>query len=71
MGVSEQVLQFYKRSEAEAMVESNGGKLLSGVSANLNFLVAGDEAGSKLDKAKKIGTVKILTEEEFVSLISR
>lgn len=60
-----------KRSEAEAMVESNGGKLLSGVSANLNFLVAGDEAGSKLDKAKKIGTVKILTEEEFLSLISR
>lgn len=60
-----------KRSEAEGMVEANGGKLLSGVSANLNFLVAGDEAGSKLDKAKKIGTVKILTEEEFLSLISR
>jgi DNA ligase (NAD+) len=59
-----------KRSEAEAMVESHGGKLLSGVSANLNFLVAGNDAGSKLDKAKKIGTVKIISEEDFISLIS-
>jgi DNA ligase (NAD+) len=59
-----------KRSEAEAMVEANGGKLLSGVSANLNFLVAGEDAGSKLDKAKKIGSIKIMSEEEFLSLIT-
>jgi DNA ligase (NAD+) len=58
-----------KRSEAEAMVEANGGTLLSGVSKNLNYLVAGEEAGSKLDKAKKLGTVKIISEEEFLSLI--
>ncbi len=58
-----------KRSEAEGMVEANGGKLLSGVSANLNYLVSGDDAGSKLDKAKKIGTVKIISESEFLSLI--
>lgn len=58
-----------KRSDAEAMVEANGGKLMSGVSAKLNFLVAGEEAGSKLDKAKKTGTVRIITEEEFLSLI--
>lgn len=58
-----------KRSDAEAMVETNGGKLLSSVSANLNYLVAGDEAGSKLEKAKKITSIKIITEAEFLSLI--
>jgi DNA ligase (NAD+) len=58
-----------KRSDAEAMVETNGGKLLSSVSANLNYLVAGEEAGSKLEKAKKITSIKIITEAEFLSLI--
>jgi len=58
-----------KRSDAEAMVESNGGKLLSSVSANLTYLVAGEEAGSKLEKAKKITSIKIITEAEFLSLI--
>ncbi|WP_205512983.1 NAD-dependent DNA ligase LigA [Longitalea arenae] len=58
-----------KRSDAEAMVEANGGKLLSSVSANLNYLVAGEEAGSKLEKAKKITSIKIITEAEFLSLI--
>jgi DNA ligase (NAD+) len=43
---------------------------LSGVSKNLNYLIAGEDAGSKLDKAKKIATIKILTEEEFLSLIT-
>ncbi len=58
-----------KRQEAEAMVEARGGKLLSGVSSKLDYLVAGEAAGSKLDKAKKLGTVNILSEEEFLSLI--
>ena len=58
-----------KRSEAEALVESNGGKILGSVSANLNYLVAGEEAGSKLEKAKKITSIKIITEAEFLSLI--
>jgi DNA ligase (NAD+) len=58
-----------KRSDAEAMVESNGGKLLSSVSANLTYLVAGEDAGSKLEKAKKITSIKIITEAEFLSLI--
>jgi DNA ligase, NAD-dependent len=60
-----------KRSEAETMVEANGGKLLSSVSANLNYLVAGDDAGSKLEKAKKITSVKIISEAEFLSLIQK
>jgi DNA ligase (NAD+) len=59
-----------KRSDAEAMVEANGGKLLSGVSTKLNYLVAGEDAGSKLEKAKKINTVRIISEAEFLQMIS-
>ncbi|MBK7097855.1 MAG: NAD-dependent DNA ligase LigA [Sphingobacteriales bacterium] len=59
-----------KRSDAEAMAEARGGKILSGVSAKLNYLVVGEEAGSKLEKAKKLGTVKIISEEEFLKLIN-
>lgn len=60
-----------KRSEAEAMVEENGGQILSGVSAKLNYLVVGEDAGSKLDKAKKLNTVKIISEEEFLKMIGK
>ncbi|MEO9022295.1 MAG: NAD-dependent DNA ligase LigA [Ginsengibacter sp.] len=58
-----------KRSAAEKMAEDNGGKLLSSVSANLNYLVAGESAGSKLDKAMKIKSVKIINEEDFFNMI--
>lgn len=58
-----------KRSDAEAMAEEKGGTILSGVSSKLNYLVVGEDAGSKLEKAKKLGTVTILTEEEFISLV--
>lgn len=57
-----------KRSEAEAMVEANGGKILSGVSSKLNFLVVGEDAGSKLEKAKKIPTIRVISEAEFLEL---
>ena len=60
-----------KRSEAEAMVEEQGGQIVSGVSAKLNYLVVGEDAGSKLDKAKKMNTVKIISEEEFLKMINR
>ena len=60
-----------KRSEAEALAEENGGQILSGVSAKLNYLVVGEDAGSKLEKAKKINTVKIISEEEFLQLIGK
>ena len=59
-----------KRSEAEAMVEARGGSILSGVSSKLNYLVVGADAGSKLEKAKKLGSVSILTEAEFLELAS-
>ncbi len=59
-----------KRSDAEAAVESNGGKLLSGVSSKLNYLIVGEDAGSKLEKAKKIPSIQILTEDEFIKRLN-
>ncbi|MEN9498146.1 MAG: hypothetical protein RL750_1045 [Bacteroidota bacterium] len=60
-----------KRSAAETMAEEKGGQILSGVSAKLNYLVVGDDAGSKLEKAKKINTITILNEAEFLELIGQ
>ena len=58
-----------KRAEAEAMVEARGGHILSGVSSKLNYLVVGEDAGSKLEKAKKIASIKIISEADFVELV--
>lgn len=58
-----------KRSEAEDQVEKKGGKILSGVSSKLNYLIVGDDAGSKLEKAKKIPAIKILSEDDFLNMI--
>jgi DNA ligase (NAD+) len=60
-----------KRSEAEAMAESQGGQVLGGVSAKLNYLVVGEDAGSKLEKAKKLHTVRIITEEDFLKMVGK
>ena len=58
-----------KRSDAEAMVEARGGHIVSGVSSKLNYLVVGEDAGSKLEKAKKIASIKIITEADFIDLV--
>jgi DNA ligase (NAD+) len=58
-----------KRSDAEKLAEDNGGKLLSSVSSNLTYLVAGEAAGSKLEKAKKIKSIKIISEQDFLNMI--
>lgn len=63
-------LEQLKRAEAEAMVENAGGTILGGVSSKLNYLVVGADAGSKLEKAKKINSIKIITEQEFITLIN-
>lgn len=63
-------LSTMKRSEAEAMVEARGGKIVGSVSSKLNYLVAGEEAGSKLEKAKKINAVRILNEQEFLDMMN-
>jgi len=58
------------RDEGKALVEANGGKVLSSVSSNLNYLVAGEKAGSKLTKAEKIATIEIIDEATFLQMIS-
>jgi uncharacterized protein (TIGR02145 family) len=60
----------FTREDAEAHVEAEGGKVLSGVSAKLNYLVVGQDAGSKLAKAEALGTVTILHEKEFLKMMS-
>jgi DNA ligase (NAD+) len=60
-----------KRSDAEALVEENGGKIVSGVSSKLNYLVVGEDAGSKLEKAKKMTSIKIITEDQFLTMIGK
>ncbi|MCW3096474.1 MAG: ligase, NAD-dependent [Chthonomonadaceae bacterium] len=56
-----------KRDEAEAMVKRMGGRASSSVSKQTSYLVAGDEAGSKLTKAQQLG-VPVLTEDEFLQM---
>jgi DNA ligase (NAD+) len=62
-------LSHFKRSDAETMVEDKGGAILGGVSSKLNYLVVGEDAGGKLEKAKKLGSVNILTEQQFLKLM--
>lgn len=57
------------RNEAKALIEQNGGKVTGSVSKKTDFLVCGEEAGSKLDKAKDLG-IKIIDENELFSMIS-
>lgn len=59
----------FSRDDAKELVESNGGKLLSSVSKNLDFLVVGENAGSKLDKARTIPTIQIIDEDAFLKMI--
>lgn len=59
----------FSRDEIKAAVKQNGGKLLSSVSGNTDYLIAGDKMGpAKLEKAEKLG-VTILSEEEFINMI--
>ena len=64
------VFQEFSREELKALIELNGGKNVSSVSSKTNYIIAGDGMGpSKKEKAEKLG-VKIITEEEFKSLIN-
>ncbi len=61
-------LPTYKRSEAAAIIESFGGKTASSVSKKTTYVLAGEEAGSKLDKANALG-VTVINEDEFNEMI--
>ncbi len=61
-------LKSMTRSEAKKAVEERGGQVVSAVSSQLDFLVAGDDPGSKLDKATSLG-IRILGEDEFMKMI--
>lgn len=63
-------LRQFTRDEAQKMVEQHGGKNISAVSKNLNYLIAGEKAGSKLKKAEALGTVQVLSEDEFLQMVS-
>ncbi|MDE5437150.1 NAD-dependent DNA ligase LigA [Elizabethkingia meningoseptica] len=63
-------LSLFTREQAEEMVEKHGGKNISAVSKNLNYLVVGEKAGSKLKKAQDIGTITILDEQQFLDLVN-
>ena len=56
------------RDKASEEIRLRGGNISSSVSKNTDFILAGEEAGSKLDKAKELG-IQILTENEFLEML--
>ncbi|MDD2229765.1 MAG: NAD-dependent DNA ligase LigA [Candidatus Cloacimonetes bacterium] len=57
------------RKDMESLIISHGGKILSGVSKSLDYLILGEKPGSKLTKAEKLGTVKIINEDELLAML--
>ena len=63
------VFEKYSRDELKDLIEANGGKILSSISAKLNYLVAGDNMGpSKLEKAVKL-EIPIISDQELVEML--
>lgn len=58
----------YKRSQIQQLITDLGGKASGSVSKKTDYVIAGEKAGSKLEKARKLG-VTVLTEEEFQKMI--
>ena len=63
-------LQNFKRSEAQKLIEARGGVCQSSVTTKTTLVVAGEDAGSKLEKAKKLN-IKIIDEEEFKTMLDK
>src|SRR4029078_7705281 len=61
-------LKHFNRDEIEALILKHGGRAAGSVSKKTDYLLAGEEAGSKLDKAKQLG-VPVISEEEFQRMI--
>ncbi len=64
-------LKNFTRIEIKEEIEKFGGKVISSISKNLDYLIVGENPGSKVKKAEKLGTVKIINEEEFLKLIEK
>jgi DNA ligase (NAD+) len=64
------ILENFSRSEIEKTIKQNGGKVSSSVSKKTDFVLAGKEAGSKLDKAQQLG-VKVINEKQFFEMIGK
>jgi DNA ligase (NAD+) len=59
----------FSRNKASDIIKNNGGVVTSSITKNTDFLVVGENPGSKLDKAKKLN-IRTLDEEEFLNLIN-
>jgi len=64
-------LPHYSRREMEELIQSHSGRIISGVSSNLDYLIVGENPGSKLTKAQKIPSIKIITEDELLEMIKQ
>lgn len=64
-------LKNFTRNEIKEEIEKLGGKNLSAVSKNLDYLIVGEKAGSKLKKAQELGTVKLISEDEFMEICGK
>lgn len=63
-------LERLSRNQAKALVEGVGGRVMSGVSRETDYVVAGTDAGSKLEKAREVG-IEVLSEQEFLRLLEQ
>ena len=63
-------LESFKRSQAQKIVEDNGGEIAESISKGVTLVVAGESAGSKLDKARKLD-IKIIDENTFKEMIQK
>ena len=63
-------LSAYTRSQAQKIIEDEGGECGSSVTKKTTLVIAGEDAGSKLEKARKLG-VKIIDEQQFVEMLQK
>jgi len=62
-------LEHYSRNEIKNQIEKSGGRVVSAVSKNLNYLIVGKNPGSKLKKAREISSIKIISESELLEMM--
>lgn len=63
-------LPSYTREEAKRMIEQEGGRVASGISKNVDIVLAGDDAGSKLQRARQLG-ISVISEEDFMTMLGQ